>query len=469
MAEFNGMQKIGSLLFGGAGRMRDKAYEEGRLSTAKTEDALASARLKQSQATAAANQQRAHDKWKESFIAIESAKPGADPKEVATRAEFIGNTILGGLGGDYSSTMTGMETGQEIGFRDVLASDDATAQERLHAGFGVQGKVTPDIAPVGTHGTVNLNDEDQVLAPATAKPTSAIANYEYSEKLPPEARQGFSPFVRADQIVQAGNVPVVRQATTGTTQEVVSAAQVAQNKADVAEGSKIGQYRATQKADYPRVKYTLEQNKLKMSQSNKIAQEIYDDEKLWQAVGLTQLVSKVPGTDGAYIRARLETLRSQTMLQTLLNLREMSKTGGAVGNVSDREGLVMEKAIAALSNPDITTGDFRRELGRLMAYNGEIEKLLDQSFADTYDDKGNPKLTLAPRGAEGTEGSEDTAYSNGEAVEPKIEEIILNEGLGTENDNGDIVDDRGWILMTSPGGAAWQNPANPDEYEEVAQ
>jgi hypothetical protein len=321
----------------------------------------------------------------------------------------------------------------------------------------------PRIAPVGTHGTENLLDEVPTLTAGPGSKTTAARNYEYSESLPSDAaRREFSPFVGADQIVNTGGVPTVRARTTGESAPVVPADQVAANAAALAEGKDTGKRIAAQKADYPLVRYSLEQNNLNVAEQNKLLDELINDEKLWQAVGPTQLISAIPGTQGAYIRGKLDTLGNKVMLSTLINLRAMSKTGGAVGNVSDREGDTMRGSQGAITNFNLMAGDMRQELQRVRAYNNEFSKIMNDAFTATYDDQGNPRLSVAPRGTPGAEGGE---------AEMSIEDIIVNNGDGEYDDEGTLVraDGSGWTLETdAAGNKAWVSP-DRTQFEEVAQ
>jgi hypothetical protein len=57
---------------------------------------------------------------------------------------------------------------------------------------------------------------------------------------------------------------------------------------------------------------------------------------------------KVPGTAAYDFNAKLETLKSNISFGALTQMREASKTGGALGQVSDREGALLESSLAAL-------------------------------------------------------------------------------------------------------------------------
>lgn len=472
--QFAGAQKIGSLLFGGAKRIRSEAYEEGRLNTAKTEDALANARLNQMKATAASNAERAKEKWKADYIAIESTKPGADPKEVASRAEFIGNMIIGGTGSDYHNIMQGQGEQQDINLRDTLADPDAPRETAHAAGSAIQGKLLPRIAPVGTHGTENLLDEEPTLTipPGGGNLSTHAKDYNFREQLSRENPSGvptFDSIVRADRVFTAGGVPMsvpgVNPDGRGP-RELVSAEDVAGNKEVTADAAKTGQERAKLRAAYPTAKFARDRTQQDITAMNDQAMEIAKNEKTWQAFGLTRPIAAIPGTEGANIRALVQTLQSKLMLNTLLNLRAMSKTGGAVGNVSDREGLKMETAIANLSDPNITVGQVLKEVKKLIGYNVELSGYIDEAFDLTYDEKGEPRVARPSPAAAGGEGEGDVAV---DGEQTSIEDEIINRGDGEYNDEGFLVDSRGWVFEKSPDGAAWVNPNDRTQFDEVAQ
>jgi hypothetical protein len=57
---------------------------------------------------------------------------------------------------------------------------------------------------------------------------------------------------------------------------------------------------------------------------------------------------KIPGSAAYNFNAQLETLKSNIAFGALTQMREASKTGGALGQVSDREGKLLESSLAAL-------------------------------------------------------------------------------------------------------------------------
>lgn len=63
---------------------------------------------------------------------------------------------------------------------------------------------------------------------------------------------------------------------------------------------------------------------------------------------LGEVGKKIPGTPAYDFAADLDTLKSNIAFNELTAMREASKTGGALGQVSDREGQLLESALGAL-------------------------------------------------------------------------------------------------------------------------
>jgi hypothetical protein len=164
----SGWGAFGNVLGGGIDRAG--AFEQGRLRTAQTENALGMARQRQLQNVSLEAKNRAQEQFRESL-----AKSGLLPPE---QVDLASNTVLGELGSDFNSTMSGLETGQEVNFRNTLADPGADPAVRQLAGQGVQGKVlspydiqgnmisdlrTPDVAPVPNDLGAAMIDSNEAL------------------------------------------------------------------------------------------------------------------------------------------------------------------------------------------------------------------------------------------------------------------------------------------------------------------
>ncbi len=87
----------------------------------------------------------------------------------------------------------------------------------------------------------------------------------------------------------------------------------------------------------------------------------------------------VPGTDPANFKARLETLKSQVAFGVLQNMRNNSKTGGALGQVSDKEGQLLMNNLAALDRAQ-SSKEFEEALGRIVKYTDEAKDRLREAY-----------------------------------------------------------------------------------------
>ena len=77
-------------------------------------------------------------------------------------------------------------------------------------------------------------------------------------------------------------------------------------------------------------------------------------------------LANIPSTDSANFAAELNTLKSNIAFGELTAMREASKTGGALGQVSDREGKLLESALGALDSKQ-SPANFRKNLEQIKA------------------------------------------------------------------------------------------------------
>ncbi|HUX01569.1 MAG TPA: hypothetical protein VMY35_11375, partial [Phycisphaerae bacterium] len=75
--------------------------------------------------------------------------------------------------------------------------------------------------------------------------------------------------------------------------------------------------------------------------------EIIPQVSRW-TTGVGSYLSRLPETDARSFASQLDTLKSNIMMNELVSMREASKTGGALGQVSDREGTLLQSALGAL-------------------------------------------------------------------------------------------------------------------------
>lgn len=89
---------------------------------------------------------------------------------------------------------------------------------------------------------------------------------------------------------------------------------------------------------------------------------LLNDKNLSSATGIYgATMSRLPGTAATDARAKLQTIKAKTAFNTLQEMRNNSPTGGALGQVSDREEELLANAIAAI-NPNQSGEAFKQQL-----------------------------------------------------------------------------------------------------------
>lgn len=125
------------------------------------------------------------------------------------------------------------------------------------------------------------------------------------------------------------------------------------------------------------------------------AQAIKNDPSVGMATGLTKLSSFIPGTGSKRVAARLETLKSKTLLNVLSSLKTLSKTGASgFGQLSDKESETIKSSVSTLDR-GLSKEDFQASIDRFVAEMEERKKTLQGTFDSTYgsdEESGAPDI-----------------------------------------------------------------------------
>lgn len=111
---------------------------------------------------------------------------------------------------------------------------------------------------------------------------------------------------------------------------------------------------------------------------------------------ITGVVGKfpdIPGGKAADTRARMETLKAQIGFNVLQAMRDASKTGGALGNVSEKELFSLQNALGSLETSQ-SEEQFKRSLRQIIDYTQGAKQRLNQAFQSTY--QGQQQAPRAP-------------------------------------------------------------------------
>lgn len=115
--------------------------------------------------------------------------------------------------------------------------------------------------------------------------------------------------------------------------------------------------------------------------------------------GLMGRVPNIPGSDAANAQAKLEQLRSQVGFAVLQAMRDASKTGGALGNVSNFELQSLQNNLAALQNAQ-SESQIKDELKKLQDWSVSAKDRLRSA----YNMKHSGASPAVPAGAKPTGG-----------------------------------------------------------------
>lgn len=123
--------------------------------------------------------------------------------------------------------------------------------------------------------------------------------------------------------------------------------------------------------------------------------------------GLSGITGTVYGRTPAITNAatgalgHYESITSQIFQASLQAMREASKTGGAVGNVSDKEGDKFEKTLGAL-NRSMGTAEFKTEITKVQAQLKLSKERIQKAFDEQY---GQTQNFVPPKAAGGAAGA----------------------------------------------------------------
>lgn len=114
-----------------------------------------------------------------------------------------------------------------------------------------------------------------------------------------------------------------------------------------------------------------------------------------EITGWRSMLPVIPGTERANAQAQMDVLKSQVAQTVLQMYREMSKTGGAVGQVSNFEQQMFQNNLAALDAAQ-TPEEFRKQLGLLKDFVAGSKQRLMNAYKSQYETTVSPSASDQP-------------------------------------------------------------------------
>lgn len=111
--------------------------------------------------------------------------------------------------------------------------------------------------------------------------------------------------------------------------------------------------------------------------------KIRDNPSLSRVTGWMGAMPSFPNSKARDVEADIKTLGSKSAYAVLQNMREMSKTGGAVGQVSNYETQLLQNNIAAMDQLQ-STGKFKESMDMFVDYVEGAKKRLRAAYEQDY-------------------------------------------------------------------------------------
>mgnify|MGYP001359262178 CR=1 FL=1 len=145
-----------------------------------------------------------------------------------------------------------------------------------------------------------------------------------------------------------------------------------------------------------------------LSKTRDKARELLNHEGLPRITGIMGALPNIPGGKAADAEANLDQLKAMSSVQMINDLRQASKTGGAVGQVTEREWGYLQNAAARLQKTQGTPA-FKQALEAYVADLDRVEKLITGAYTRQFGGEQGAAQPSAPAGSPSV-GTVDGGY-----------------------------------------------------------
>lgn len=117
-----------------------------------------------------------------------------------------------------------------------------------------------------------------------------------------------------------------------------------------AQQKRFGTEMGERQADLGKAKSSLDSSTANLDQLQLAANEVLNHPGLSRITGIMGAIPNIPGSPASDAQAKLETLKAKVGFAALQAMRDASKTGGALGSVSDFENRNLQNSLVSLQN-----------------------------------------------------------------------------------------------------------------------
>lgn len=216
-------------------------------------------------------------------------------------------------------------------------------------------------------------------APQGQGPTASIQEIEYMrERLSPEE---FEDYIRVRGGIQARATVAPEVYGQREREKLEARGELSPTiKRDEAREATLGKAEGERIVDAPRRAAALRSKLSSVDNVLATAQDAAGRVNVFTAGPGGKLLANFDGTKAADLRETIKTVKSAISRDTLQEMRDNSKTGGALGNVTERELDMLESSIASL-NQSQSPEQLRRNLEKVIEHYNNFKELAIQASA----------------------------------------------------------------------------------------
>lgn len=281
--------------------------------------------------------------------------------------------------------------GQVTGVQNIPGYVDAmtartSAQEEAKAGFDLVQ------VPDGKGGTVMMPRSQAITRLGAPRPGQTPTGWQIPPAEQAQRDADARRIVAAEQTGGAGMVPTRQVVAPGPQTFVPPGTQMGQihgplgstpSEADRAASRKREELKVSREADLPQAQLQVKTQLDDIDRLINLTNETMKSPALSRSVGLVGAFPSVPGNPAANVDSLVDSLKAQISGMKLQAMRNASKTGGAVGQVTEREWPRLENMIVAL-NKKMSPEVFRSKLSELVEEMNKSKEALQSAFEQEY-------------------------------------------------------------------------------------
>lgn len=241
----------------------------------------------------------------------------------------------------------------------------------------------PPLTPLDTpSGFVGYNPKDNTTAPIQAPGAQPSAS---PVTTPTAVTPGAIPSSTAMPSTGAGlaGQPAAAPGTTGVPGQLMGAKGVA------AQQGQIKQQQAGVAA-----KSSLDATSVSLDNLAKTATEVMNSPDLGKITGMEGMFPNTPGGSAADLSAKMGSIAARVGFQAMQDMRAASKTGGAVGSVSDYEEKLFQQQIASLDTKQ-SPEQMKQSLQAIIDHAAQAKQRLAAAYQQDYG-HGQPTAQSQP-------------------------------------------------------------------------